>query len=156
MRWYVEGIIQKMKLSSIYSISHIIVIWIYTTRIAKHNELLLIRILLLLLALPIYLGMYPGVPTHIHSYMSKPKLLLETDDKTIGYVYSGSRAYTRPRPIMFHCWYGTYREANYGQRVLFICLAWSLVIGVAAHPVEHLEAHRLNQSFNCTTYLIPR
>jgi len=28
---------------------------------------------------------------------------LKIDDKTMGYVYSGSRAYPGPRPIMFHC-----------------------------------------------------
>jgi len=39
-------------------------------------------LLLLLLIIPIYLGMYPSVPTHIHPYMSKPRLLLETDDET--------------------------------------------------------------------------
>jgi len=54
----------------------------YTTRIAKHNESLIsILFLLLLLVLPIYLGMFPSVPTHIHPYMSKPRLLLKTDDE---------------------------------------------------------------------------
>ena len=33
------------------------------SRLQKHNELLLIRILLFLLSLPIYLGMCPGVPS---------------------------------------------------------------------------------------------
>jgi len=31
-----------------------------------------------------YLGMCPSVPTHIHLYMSKLRLLLETDDETNG------------------------------------------------------------------------
>jgi len=88
----------------------------YTTRIAKHNELLLIGILLLLLALPIYLGCALASQTHIPPYMSKQRLLLETDDEIICYIYSGSCAYPGPRPIMFRYWYGTYREAN--RRVL--------------------------------------
>jgi len=33
------------------------------SRLQKHNELLLIRILLFLLALSIYLGMCPGIPS---------------------------------------------------------------------------------------------
>jgi len=40
--------------------------------------------------------------------------------KPTGYTYSGSRAYPEPWPRMFHSWYGTYREAIQGQRVLFI------------------------------------
>ena len=39
--------------------------------------------------LPIYPGMCPSVLTHIYPYMSKPRLLLETDDEIVGYVYSG-------------------------------------------------------------------
>ena len=66
---------------------HASIIRVYTTRIAKQHDELLINILLLLLSLPIYLGMCPSVPTHIHPYMSKPKLLLETDDETMVYVY---------------------------------------------------------------------
>ena len=54
------------------------------TRIAKLHVELLISTLLLLLVLPIYLGMYPNVPTHIHPYMSKLRLLLKTDDETNG------------------------------------------------------------------------
>jgi len=57
----------------------------YTTRIAKHDELFIS-------ILPIYLGMCPSVPTHIRSYMSKLRLLLKTDDKLTSYVYSESRA----------------------------------------------------------------
>ena len=55
---------------------------VYTTRIAKHNELLISILLLLLFILPIYLGMCPSVPTHIHQYKSKLRLLLEIDDET--------------------------------------------------------------------------
>ena len=65
-------------------LSHVTVIRVYTTRVVKqHNKLLIsILLLLLLLAPPIYLGMCPSVPTHIHPYMSKLRLLLETDDET--------------------------------------------------------------------------
>jgi len=63
---------------------HVTVIRVYTTRIAKlHDELLIGTLLLLLLVLPIYLDMCPNVPTHIHPYMSKPRIL-ETDDETNG------------------------------------------------------------------------
>jgi len=56
---------------------------VYKTQIVKqYNDLLISILPLLLLILPIYLGMYPCVPTHIHSYMSKPRLSLETDDET--------------------------------------------------------------------------
>ena len=64
--------------------SHVTVIRVYTTRIAKQYNELLISILLLLLVLPIYLGMCPSVPIHIHQYMSKLRLLLETDDEING------------------------------------------------------------------------
>jgi len=63
---------------------HFTVIRVYTIRIAKQHDELLISILLLLLILFIYLGMCASLPTHIHSYMSKLRLLLETDDKTNG------------------------------------------------------------------------
>jgi len=83
-------------------LSHVTVLRAYTTRVAKqHSELLISTLLLLLLALPIYLGMCPSVPTHIHPYMSKLRLLLETDDETMGYIYSGSRTYPGPQPRMF-------------------------------------------------------
>ena len=48
--------------------------------------------------------MCPSIPTHKHSYMTKPRLLLETDDETMGYVYSGSRTYPEPRPRVSRCW----------------------------------------------------
>jgi len=35
--------------------------------------------------------MCPSVPTHMHPYISKPRLLLKNDDETMGYIYSGSR-----------------------------------------------------------------
>jgi len=57
---------------------------VYTTRIIKQHDKLLINILLLLLILPIYIGMYPSDPTHIHPYMSKLRLLLKTDEETNG------------------------------------------------------------------------
>ena len=69
-------------------------------------------LLLLLLIVPIYLGMCPSVPTHIRPYMSKPSLLLETDDKTMGYVYSGSHTYPGPRLRMFRSWSRTCRQEN--------------------------------------------
>ena len=34
--------------------------------------------------------MCPSIPTHIHPYMSKLRLLLETDDEIMGYIYNGS------------------------------------------------------------------
>jgi len=46
---------------------------------------------------------------HIHSYMSKPSLLLETDDETMGFVHSGSRTYSGLWPRMFLSWSETYR-----------------------------------------------
>ena len=58
---------------------HVTVLRVYTTRIAKQHSELLVSILLLLLVLPIYLGMFPSVPTHIHPYMSKLRLLFETN-----------------------------------------------------------------------------
>jgi len=61
---------------------HVTVLRVYTTRIAKQHSELLVSILLLLLVLPIYLGMCPSVLTHIHSYISKLRLLLKTDDET--------------------------------------------------------------------------
>jgi len=50
--------------------SHITVIRVHTTRIAKqHNELVISTLLLLLLVLPIYLGMCPSGPnTHTSIY----------------------------------------------------------------------------------------
>ena len=79
-------------------------------------------ILLLLLVIHIYLGMCPSVPTHIHSYMSKSRLLLETDDETMSYVYGGSCTCLGPRPKVFHCW--CYRTGPQGvQEVgLIVCL----------------------------------
>jgi len=62
---------------------YVTVIRVYTTRIAKPNdELLISTLLLLLLILSIYLGMFISVPIYIHSYMSKLRLLLETDNET--------------------------------------------------------------------------
>jgi len=55
---------------------------VYTTQIVKQHNKLLINTLLLLLVLPIYLGMCPSVLTHIHPYISKLRLLLETDEET--------------------------------------------------------------------------
>ena len=80
---YVERIIQTRKPSFIYHIPHVIVIWMYTIRVAKlHNELL-INILLLLLVLPIYLSMCIGVYSIPHtSIYDKSRLLLETNDET--------------------------------------------------------------------------
>jgi len=63
-------------------LSHVVVLRAYTTRVAKQHNELLISTLLLLLALSIYLGMCPSVPTHIHPYTSKLRSLLETDDET--------------------------------------------------------------------------
>ena len=63
--------------------SHVTVIRVYTSKIAKqHDELLISILLLLLLILPTYLGMCPSVPTHIHPYMSNLRLLLKIDDET--------------------------------------------------------------------------
>jgi len=64
-------------------LSHVTIVQVYTTQITKqHNELLISTLLLLVLVLSIYLGMFPTVPTHIHPYMSKLRLLLETDNET--------------------------------------------------------------------------
>jgi len=63
-----------------YLMPHVTVIRVYMTRIAKqHDKLLISILLLLLLILPIYLGMCPSVSTYIHPYMSKMRLLLETN-----------------------------------------------------------------------------
>ena len=48
--------------------SHVTVIRVYTTRIAKQQDELLISILLLLLVRPIYLSMSLGV--HLNTYTS--------------------------------------------------------------------------------------
>ena len=115
---YVKGIIKK---TLIYiPLSHVAVIWVYSTRIAKqHNELLISTLLLLLLVLPIYLGMYPSVPVHIYPYMSKLKLLLETDDETNGlclqWVPYMPRTTTQGVPLLV---YGTSPKA-YMKLVLY-------------------------------------
>jgi len=62
---------------------HVTIIRVYTTRVVRqHNELLISTLLLLILL--IYLGMCPSIPTYIHPYMSKPRLLLEINDETNG------------------------------------------------------------------------
>ena len=63
---------------------HVTVGRVYTTRIVKQHNELLISILLVLVSVPIYLGMCPSVPIQIHQYMSKLRLLLEIDDETNG------------------------------------------------------------------------
>jgi len=75
---------------------HVTVIQVYTTRSVKQQNGLLISILLLFLVLPIYLGMCPNVPTHIHPYMSKLRLLFETDDETNGLCLQWADAYPGP------------------------------------------------------------
>ena len=83
MRSVRRGIIQTRKPLSIYLMPHVIVIRVYTTQVAKqHDKLLINTLLLLLLVLPIYLSMCPSVPTHLHPYMSRPRLLLKTDNET--------------------------------------------------------------------------
>ena len=60
--------------------SHFTVIRLYTTRIAKqHDELLVNILLLLLLILPIYLGMCISIPAQMHPHLSKSRLLLKTN-----------------------------------------------------------------------------
>jgi len=84
---------------------HFIVIRVYTTRITKlHDELLISILLLLLHILPIYLGMCPSVPTHIHQHMSKLRLLLKIDNETNGLCLQWSRACPRPWSRVFRCW----------------------------------------------------
>jgi len=81
--WLVHRRNNPNKKTLIYiHLSHVTVLRAYTTRVAKQHSELLISTLLLLLTLPIYLGMCPSVPTHIHPYMSKLRLLFETDDET--------------------------------------------------------------------------
>ena len=63
---------------------------VYNPNYKTNNKLLISTLLLLLLVLPIYLGMCPSIPTHMHSYMRKLRLLLETNDEIMCYVYSGS------------------------------------------------------------------
>ena len=118
------------------------IIQVYTSRIAKQHDELLISILLLILIIPIYLGMCPSVSTCIHSYMSKLMLLLETNDETNGlclewvpYILGTTAHYVllllRNLPRGELCAKGlTYIPYK------------KLVIGVTAHPIEHLEAHR--------------
>jgi len=50
--------------------------------------------------------------------MSKPRLLLEIDDETMSYVYSGSRTYLGPWPRMFLCWCMEPRQSAGRSRVL--------------------------------------
>ena len=60
---------------------HVTVIQVYTTRIAKQHNELLISILLLLLVRPIYLSMCPGVHLNTHTSIYKQgEWLLETDE----------------------------------------------------------------------------
>ena len=63
----------------------VVVIRVYTTRIAKQHIELLISILFLLLVRPIYqVYIQAYISSHIHSYVSKLSLLLETDDEING------------------------------------------------------------------------
>jgi len=48
--------------------------------------------------------MYPSIPTHIHLYMSKLRLLLKLMTIPMGYVYIESRICAGPRPRVFHYW----------------------------------------------------
>jgi len=108
----------------------------------KQYDELLISILLLLLILPICLGMCPSVPTHIHPYMSKLRMLLETNNETnrlclqwVSYI-PGITAQNVPLLIR------NLPQGESGAEGL-ICMSWQeLVTGVATHPVEHLEAHK--------------
>ena len=61
---------------------------------------------------PIYRGMCPNVPIHIHPYMSKLRLLLKTNDETNGlcllWVSYILRTTTQDVPLLE---YGTWRKA---------------------------------------------
>ena len=86
---------------------HVIEIRVYTTRIAKqHDELLISILILLLLILPIYLGIYPSIPTHIHPYMSNLRLLLKTDDEINGlrlqWILYMPRTIVQGVPLLVH------------------------------------------------------
>jgi len=85
---------------------------VYYPNCKTTHEFLIGTLLLLLFILPIYLGMCPSIPTHIHPYISKLILLLKTDDETNGYVYNGFHTYPGPWLRIFRCWFGTCRLAN--------------------------------------------
>jgi len=134
--------------------SHFTVIWVYTTRIAKQHDELLISILLLLLILLIYLGMCPSVPTNIHSYMSKLRLLLDTsggiNEQCLQWVPCMPGTTVQGVPSLV---YETGRKA-YSKWVLFIC-PFKKVTGrrIPTYPSEHVEALRWNRKFGL--YNIP-
>ena len=108
----------------------------------KYVNELLISTLLLLLVPPIYLGMYSSVSTHIHPYMSKPRLLLETDDEINGlclqWVSYIPKTTAQDVPLLI----GNLPRGNSGANGLIYMPCKKIVIGVAAYPVEHLETFR--------------
>ena len=48
--------------------------------------------------------MCPSVPTHIHPYISKLRLLLKTDDETNGLCLQLVHAFTGSWSRVFRCW----------------------------------------------------
>jgi len=60
--------------------SHVTVIRVYTAQLRKQHDELLISILLLLLARPIYLGMCPSIHLNTHPSIYEQDELLKTDE----------------------------------------------------------------------------
>jgi len=103
---YIEGIIQTKKHSTIYLMPHYTIIRVIRSELQNSTMnywLASYYYLLLLLILPIYLGMCPSVPTHIHPYMSKLRLLLKPTRILTNNVYSGCHACPGPRSRVFRC-----------------------------------------------------
>ena len=97
--------------------------------------------ILLLLVLPIYLGMCPSVPTHMHPYMSKLRLLLETNEgineQCLQWVPCMIGTTVQGVPSLV---YRTGHKA-YSRWVLFICPFRKVrAMRVPAHLSKHLKA----------------
>ena len=82
---------------------HFTVIRVYTTRIAKQHDKLLISIFIIITHPNHIIKCVPSVPTYIHPYMSKMRLLLKTDDETNGLFLQWVPYILGPRPRMFQC-----------------------------------------------------
>jgi len=136
--------------------SHVTVIRVYSTWITKqHNELVISTLLLLLLVLPIYLSRCPSVSTHIHPYMSKLRLLLETNDETnescLQWVFYIPGTTTQDVPVL------TQNLALGKQKVGLILWPFrnitrgreSALLSDTWRPLGRSE------SWSCITYLIP-
>ena len=86
--------------------------------------------------------MCPSVPTQINSYMSKSRLLLETNDETnefcLKWVPCIPGTMAQDALLLIR----NLQRGNSGAKGLIYMPCKKLVIEVAAYPTEHLEAPR--------------